>query len=492
MKESLAKDRIGIVTLGLSLALLVTIAFLNRHTPFRGEHWALLYTYVNAPDWMKRFELISHFACFGVTRFQPLGFFPQVVSYQLLGAAFFAHYLLSISIHVVQTYLFLKLLDRFRSDSSDTRSVFNRYPMEGALFLVLFPGTDVLFWTFFHHVQLATLLASASLLVYLTPSSSYGRRLLAFALMIAATAIYEAFLPGVVVYLAVEGSRFCRRERSAWLGTALLVVSVAAFGVKYGLQYSQLERSQWLSVPLMTRAMRSVDYTLLALAVFVSNSIWPTAAWRGEIYTLAIPSAIQTVPFALFSLGTGISFCLIFLVVKRKTPSKTSSLYALCLACAVGILFLIVWARSFEGPVASSAQFRYAFVIMPCLVAVALDVAYRLLAGRWRFMYGAALAVLIAVNALATLRHGLRLRDDMEDMTDYVETLKKEGFTANEIVTDVTRRLATARLPLSPRSIPRLEFLLNGDGCAEEWVYRTAGREKQYAELRRTIRNTHP
>ena len=52
--------------------------------------------------------------------------------------------------------------------------------------------------------------------------------------------------------------------------------------------------------------------------------------------------------------------------------------------------------------------------------------------------------------------------------------------------------LATAHFPLSPRGKAASEFLLMGDGCAEEWVYRAAGREKQYAELRRAARNGNP
>ena len=272
----------------------------------------MLYTYVNTPGWIGKLDLISHFACFGVARFQPLGFFPEVLSYQLLGTSFFAHYLVSIAIHFAQTYVFLKTLDRFRSNGSDSRSVFERYPYGSRVVSATLPG------------------GRCSLLDFLPPRAA-GDPLCddirsdlsdpVIALLPPASCLHtddsgylrftRRFFPAWLSISPSNSTRFFRGDRP-WRGSALLAVSRIRF-------WPQI-RTSILSDGILARACRSVldenlcialSYTLLALALVLSNSIWPTAAWRGSIYTLAIPHAIQAGAWTLFCAGAGgfLFFC---------------------------------------------------------------------------------------------------------------------------------------------------------------------------------------
>ena len=71
-----------------AVLLLFGVVVVNRHTPFRAEHWSLLYSFLQSGTWIEQLQRTADFVCFSVHRFQPLAFFPVVASYVVFKTRF--------------------------------------------------------------------------------------------------------------------------------------------------------------------------------------------------------------------------------------------------------------------------------------------------------------------------------------------------------------------------------------------------------------------
>jgi hypothetical protein len=335
------------------------------------------------------------------------------------------------------------------------------YPWEAALFLVAFPASDMIVWSFFQYVQLGAILCVGSIVLYLRAVEEPPlRRLMAYTAICLSSLIYECYFPVATTLLMFQ--LFSRPKKpiawpELWLGTFL-----AAFGLTLWIRFR--------SEPMFLGGNGLVYEFLLLLANITKNMLWLASATRYNIYELEGMDALgihagriaSVVAFSLMLTFAG------FLWKKRKdfTTSQRNALFLTGLA-AVAPYSLIAIGRMGQAGYAS-IQFRYAYVALPFLLALLfglIPASFRRHTG-----YQLALGLLVAVNGISTLAHGLRCRDEMRPLRQLVERTRGAGNSSDQTVLLVDRTLLSRTL-LPP--ISELGFIYNGIGCLEEWDLRT-------------------
>jgi hypothetical protein len=483
-----------------SCYVLASVVFLNRNTPFRGEHWALLYSYVHSSGFLERMRNVSEFVCFGVQRFQPLAFFPAALTFQLFGSHFWLHYVFSVLLHLGYTYAFLRLVDRLRREPSETprQNLFLTYPLEAALFLVAFPAADVLLWSFFHYVQIAILLATLSLSFFL--DDKRHSKSIAYALIFVASLIYEPFLSLVACY-ALWGIAETRIKRRFPLHCLWPILFLLLIIPKYYTQYSAYRQqvasynqiqSDMVMVPFLEKAWFCFEKLQLMIVTTLYNLGFPTNAVRKNIYEMPIVPLMKnglydfhsfTYLLPAYQNGFAVGFTVVLGLLaalywkKRKLILSSHQALALLYGCAVSGPFLaITWARPVVRDVSIAFQFRYLLVGLAPLVCLLLEGLFRAFGPLRRPWYAGMIVTLILINSLNTLKHGFFVREDMADLISFVDELKARSLSSDEVVTQTTNAMTALKIPSDPKLF---YFDYNAQKCVAEWKMRTDLSEKK-------------
>jgi hypothetical protein len=455
-----------------SLLCLFAVAVLNRNTPFRGEHWAMLYAFVKSPTWTDKFHNMINIEYFGDHRFQPLNSLPMLIEYLVWGASFFWYYAVSILLHVFYAVSFIKLLDLLRHGPNTTplKSLIQNYAFEFSLFLVLFPSQDVLFWTYFHYIQIAAVLATFSVFLYLKNLASFNpQKALAYILIASSTLFYEPMMIILVLFLALNFLRWMYFKSKIILYES---VPGLIYATCVGSQYFNQKLSSEVTIPPNVSVLNGIhlmtghdalftapyaqnkilfclyNFVLMLLNLF-RGSFLPSTSHKVNIYEFQNSQFLlgSSLPYAVLVFFLVISFSL-YLIVKNKASFKGVLLpYSLLSAATLFIFWVICWGRPGAGNY-SSVQFRYAFVLLPFIFAILLDFIFRFTA-RYRIFYSALLIVLMGINLGSSLNQGMRLEKNMSALTHYVNALKARGVKSDEIVLAVAKSIHdyTLRVP---------------------------------------------
>jgi hypothetical protein len=435
------------ILLYFSFAVLILMMVLNFSTPFRGEHWSLLLTFLRSEGLIQKFHNISEFACFGVTRFQPLAFFPLILAYLAFGLQFWGHILCAIVLHLVYTYFFLRIFhlgeEKF-SRPLGARSLFITYPFEAALFLVLFFGADVLTWNFYLYLELACVFAFGATAYFWEPPEN-SQKYVPYAVIAIAAFFYEPMLmwiPGLLLFGA-KGIK----ER-LW-GAGVLALTLFAMYVRYSsLPIVSL-------VPAYQKFVFALVKFFSALSVYFSNLLFPTSAVAGNIYEIAIPFW-----FSIWGLPVGIGVVIwLGLYFSRK---KRLSLFLL-LTLTLAFLF-IAWPRT-ENSLYLLKQFRYFYFMSGLLLPLflwKLKIALR----KIRYGYPLFLTYLILIHGVRSVEHALRVRHSMQPLQEFIEIEKAKGQGDDTTVLAVAHALRTRSVPVSPENF---RIIYNANSCLAEW-----------------------
>lgn len=468
-----------------SIYTLLYVAAINADSPFRGEHWALLYGYLHSRDWGNAVANVSSFVCFGVKRFQPLAFFPAILSYILLGTNFLAHQLLSVLLHVLYTLVFLQLLNWLRTGET-AFSVYRLrdFPLEAALFLVFFSTSDVLTWTFFHYIQVATILGMAAFLMFID-----GKKHLAYALVAGATLIYEPFYSLAIGFVLWEIRQSYRKKHPPPVSFWGLLLLVGGIGAQYFSQYSgyvnqiashnEIQRAM-VETSIATKAFASLNKFVVLVLTLLYSASFPTLAVKKQIYELHTFPWIERGTYDYYTFtylsdrtvwltaaaGALLAGAVVWLVHTRKKNGVTNP-GAPYLYCGIAFLLfaVIAWGRPVVRDYAIAFQFRYAMIGAALIVAVGLEIL------RWRLpasIYAGTLLVLIAINNYSYFRQGELVAKDMGDLASYVSQMREKGESSDAIVDKMASAFAGVTIPVAN---PDNElFTYNAQQCVVEWA----------------------
>ena len=487
MKRYSQKLKVGL--LFLCVSSWIWISWKNRLTPFRGEHWAFLDYYLRADSLKEAISNVASFNCFGATRFQPLGFFPTLFPYLLFGMNFFFHYLFSLGLQIVLTWIFLLLMDGLRNDfKGKPRLLFDEYALEASLFLVLFPAADVLLWTFFHYIQTALILGYGSIYLFLKNKYEFNRqKLLSLALLIAASLIYEPFIVVMAFYLGFTLYALYRKKMKNIIPA---LIPLLFLGLIFPSYYRQFKPSATNLIPIVgtflntqlhtghnaligapgaTNRILFGFYNLIGMIINIFHSIFfPYQALKVNIYEFFVPAFLKGRGLLLAAISTtilvvAIGFFLKLDLKKKRLPG-THHLFIFLSAC--GMFYLISWGRNEDGNFAS-VQLRYAYLILPALFCLFVDLVYRLTQRETLPLYSTVLAMLIFINLGNTLQHGIRVREDMEEVRTFVGELKNKNLKPKQITETVMQAYEKVQIPFRREN---MFFVYNARGCISSYL----------------------
>jgi len=129
-------------------------------SPIRGEHWALLYRYVEDVPLSTKIRNIALFAFPGIERPQFIAFFVPYLPFFLFGINFTGHTFFSYFLHIVAGLLILLILKNTGVGLGNQFWAFS-------VFILSFVCSDVANWAFFSYIQLNTILILTSLFLLL-------------------------------------------------------------------------------------------------------------------------------------------------------------------------------------------------------------------------------------------------------------------------------------------------------------------------------------
>lgn len=473
---------------GFALCTLGFVAAMNQHTPFRGEHWALIEYVLNGSSFWDQVQRVSHFVCFSDKRFQPLAFFPTMGSYLLFGTHFVDHYLLSIGLHLVLTYCFLKLLSVLRREiEPDRRNLFVRYPLEASLFLVLYPFVDLMTWSFYHYVQWALLLGAISVACFIEGIFSDSRKeSVAVGLALIATLIYEPFLSYLFVYFLVGLVRQIKKKgKFPWAATFCLAVLVPIYYAQFSTYVAKVASYSDKQLSMVTAPIPiKLFYLVHKIALLGFNGLWSSMTFvlasKRETYEYALPKVIAPylierdtflyLPDSLLSLVSiamlvGVSFLGYLFYRRWRTHPRTLAVSAIYFMCMLGPVLLVAWGRPVIRSISVSLQFRY-FTLMAVFGLIFVVEGLRYLAGRR--IYESVLLLLIVINAFNAIAHGNLVRFDMQEVGAYVTQRLQSGLKGKSLVRSVDGALINLEIPV--RQWSNAPFQYNAQKCIAEFT----------------------
>lgn len=457
------------LVLGLVLASLFFIAWINAETPFRGEHWAMLYAFVKSPDWKQKIWNMINIEYFGDHRFQPLNSLPMVLGYLVFGVWFLGYYFASVAIHAITAIGFVKLLDLLRNGRGRVLD----YPLELSFFLILFPCIDVLLWSYFHYIQIAVTLALFASYFYFKNFSRPGlQKYLAYLLILLAALIYEPLLVLLFLFIAINFFYWLYSKRNSLIFETVVPL-ICALGLASQYIGERLSspitippnvsvlngirlltgHDALFSAPLATNKFVFLLYNWLLVIVNIFRGVFlPATSHKTNLYELQNTQELfgQFLPIVsiLFLI-----FAAAFLAAlwKRRALLQSSVLLHTYLLAATTLIFgVICWARPGAGNY-SSVQFRYAFVILPFLFAFLLDVCFKL--SQQRLAYSVVLLVLISFNLSSSLNQGVRLKREMQPLTQHVRALKHRGLPKDVVVLETARAIHDYLIPVQGNDV---------------------------------------
>lgn len=463
----------------LSILFLFLLAFRIQDVPFRGEHWAMLYTWIKSGDWYAGLSRVINIEYFGDHRFQPLNSAPMILGYVLFGMSFLPYYLISIFIHIFLALGVLRLKDVFQGiPRTSFKNLIFKYPLEFSVFLVLFSSFEVLFWTYFHYIQIATTLGVFALGWFLEDKTP-GKRVQAYLAVVLAALFYEPILCELAVFLGVNGWDQHKKKNRLLVSDFLLP---AAFLLLIGSQYLSGTVSKPVSVPPDVSQFNGIllqaghkdlfeapgaffkplfllyNFFLLVVHVF-KTSAFPSYANRTNIFEMMpIPPAVEAqLPFLMGGTILIFGLCAFSSLFRKWLHERGRVLVVTSLVCflCVGV---IIWGRPGAGHYAS-VQFRYGFVLVPFLFVIALELLERFTFSKK--VYALVLGYLFLVNAASSVLHAERLVKSFSPLSDLIVRERSEKRTSDEVVEKVSKGLMDYSIPAPGHDV----FLIyNGRG----------------------------
>jgi hypothetical protein len=464
---------------------LLCVPFVLSDTPFRGEHWAMLYVFSKSPTLGVKLERLINMELFGDHRFQPLNSVPMMLSYLAGGFHFAAHYLISVALHLffvtaALQWLFLMKFGRL----GKVREIYASHPLEAALLFVLFVACDVVTWTFFQYIQIAVSLALLSISLYFAHWNETGpRKFIPYALLFTAILIYEPLV--VILGLFVLGRLVTGKKgwQEAGLGILILVFFASRYwGAPLGKAITVPGNVSRLNGILLITghdalfeapfAFNKVIFVLYNYVLAVCNLalaiIWPTEANKVNLYELpnlqalfgaSLPYVSALIFALIISLGAGV-------YIQKRALGRVFYHYLFAFLAFSGIFTVICLGRPEAGHY-SAVQFRYAFVLSTFFLLPLLDLFYRLNPVSKRWIYSALVLFLIGSNLASSLNQVLRLRKDFHTLSSYVRDLKIQGLTDEQIALTTSHTLHDFALAVPGDDV----FLIyNGRGALTKFV----------------------
>jgi hypothetical protein len=391
----------------LALFLLPIAVLLSTHLPpgrcsIRGEHWALLYRYVEDAPIASKIRNVALFAFPGVQRPQLLAFFVPGVPFALFGVDPVGHALFACCLHVLAGLFIVLILGELGVGPGGRFCAFS-------MFLLSFACSETVNWAFFSYIQLNTILVLASLhlLMKFESTGRLGYFHLQTLCIGVACFLYE--ISAVVFVVQMAYLLWFRTEKWAHcllvLSGAVLCV-VMAVAMVFGGWPNEADANKVFHLGILYRSLvfvRNLGMYVLGFhpmavevrnIVTLANEVVPPfwSAFNACVLLAAIASGSMLVR------GSGIAM----------RDQRTRRLVFLCLgilgAYVVGLCFGRV--RSAEAFVRNAyfdAQFRYYY--LPVAVSVLLGFVLARSPGRRADVVAVlALGVMVSGNVMNTCR----------------------------------------------------------------------------------------
>ncbi len=470
-KDLLNAKYFKLIILITSFIVLFSIPIIQKDTPFRAEHWALLYVYSMSNSFTEFLFNIANFVCFGDNRFQPLAFFVPSLSYSIFKLSFFFHYVVSVILHIILVIRVLNLLHLLREGTFKKKEpLFFLYPIESALLLVLFCCVDVITWTFFQYVQVATILSSYSLYYYIKKiyENQFRNSINSYLLILLSSLIYECYISLFTLYVIVDGVYFFSRKRRTGIDFLVSLITLLIFSSIYLTKYfvySKQARSLWdWLYYLPSMGARFVNF----LATILSSIFLPSTAKVNKIFELPMVSFISSRTYLAWILIVFVIFILItfFNVQKQKFNHLQKLTFFMCIGVICGVFFSIGMAK-FKELDYSVVQFRYCYSIIPFFFSVFLFLIYSLIPIKIRCIYSIVLFILIGINSWSTINFNYTLRRNIKELTDYVNVLKASGNSSTRIVFNLVEAISERKIKTSKSTEI---FIYNAASCSIDWL----------------------
>jgi hypothetical protein len=426
----------------LSLFLIPVYIFLHLNlplsaSPIRGEHWALLYRYVEDVPLSTKIRNIALFAFPGIERPQFLAFFVPYIPFFLFGINFTGHVFFSYCLHVIAGLLIVLILKHRGVALSNQFLAFSA-------FILSFVCSDVVNWAFFSYIQSNTILVLTSLYLLLKFEKTQN---ITFFYLQSLCIFFACFLYEIsftIFFVQILFLIVFRRNVKLLviILVNILVVFLAVLVVFNGLP-NQADATKTLHIGIIYRSMIFSKNLLVAFLGFypMSVKILNTVKLMNQIMppffnAINVPilfSAVILIPIVTFKL-----------IKKTLSDSLLKRLLFLSIfilgAYIVGLCFARARPQSiFFRNTYFDGQFRYYYLPIALLCVMVFSVSLpKKLWGKILIML--AVGVLILGNSLNTYRMNNILQpyhqESLETLeyTKYVLMIEKTPLTPESFI----------------------------------------------------------